>query len=84
MKYFIDWDFNLVEDVQTQEFLGMIEEDIEFILNDPERLAAYKNDVAELFAVPQIIEIEEGADLDDVCEQLTNKYGWLIEGITKL
>ena len=84
MKYFIDWDFNLVEDVQTQEFLGMIEEDIEFILNDPERLAAYKNDVAELFGVPQIIEIEEGADLDDVCEQLTNKYGWLIEGITKL
>ena len=84
MMYFIDWDFNLVEDVQTQEFLGMIEGDIEFILNDPERLAAYKGDVAKLFGVPQIIAIEEGNDVDKVCEQLTNEYGFLIEGIKKL
>lgn len=83
-KIFVDWDFDIESDEQTQEMLGLSEGDIDVILADPERLEGYKSDVAKLFDVPQIVDLAdffENVDViddDQITDALSDEFGWLV------
>ena len=80
----IDWEFDIEQDEQTQEMLGLSEGDIEVILNDPERLTGYKRDVAMLFDVPQQVDLKDyfedphKVSSDQITDALSDEFGWLV------
>jgi hypothetical protein len=80
----IDWEFDIEQDEQTQEMLGLSEGDIEVILEDPERLAGYKRDVSMLFGVPQQVDLIDyfedprSVSPEQITDALSDEFGWLI------
>ena len=81
---FVDWEFDIENDEQTQEMLGLIPEDMEAILDDPERLAGLQSDVAKLYGVPQIVDLSEffedphSCNEDQITDALSDQFGWLV------
>ena len=86
MKVFIDWEFDIDTDLETARFLGLNEDDIGRILNDPKRRKKYTEDISILFEVPQVIDLNDffpnpiELKPEDITNKLSNHYGWLING----
>lgn len=82
----VSWEFDVETDTDTQAMLGLSDGDIEAIVADPERLALYNKDVANLFGVPQVVDLnlffDEPRDVSDdqITDALSDEYGWLING----
>ena len=84
MRVRVSWEFDVESDTDTQAMLGLSDGDIEAIVADPERLALYNKDVARLFGVPQVVDLNlffddpsEASD-DQITDALSDEYGWLI------
>lgn len=86
MKIKVDWEFDIENDHDTQEMLGLSEGDMEAILADPERFAGLQRDVGILFGVPQIVDLslffDEPSEVseDQITDALSDEWGWLVNG----
>ena len=80
----VSWEFDVESDTDTQAMLGLSDGDIEAIVADPGRLALYNKDVANLFGVPQIVDLNLFFDDpskvsdDQITDALSDEYGWLV------
>lgn len=81
---FVDWEFDIESDELTQQTLGLTPDDMDAILDDPERFEGLQSDVAKLFDVPQIVDLSDffddphSVDDDMITDALSDQFGWLV------
>jgi hypothetical protein len=86
----VSWEFDVENDTDTQEMLGLSDGDIEAIVADPERLELYNKDVATLFGVPQYVDLNLFFDDptiisdDQIKDAMSDEYGWLVNSFKKV
>lgn len=86
MKIKVDWEFDIENDHDTQEMLGLSEGDMEVILADHHRRERLQRDLRILFDVPHVVDLslffDEPSEVSDdqITDALSDEYGWLING----
>lgn len=89
MKIKVDWEFDIENDHDAQEMLGLSEDALEAILADHHRRERLQRDLRILFDVPQIVDLSlffdkpnEASD-DQITDALSDEYGWLIQNFER-